>query len=80
MNGLCLGLKHIHGVVRTILVVNGRLGGCGELGTIAHFVVILVHDEAHQVVDFLLHIARERAEDICEIFADSHEALLVSAF
>ena len=62
MDGLCLGSNHICGVVWNILVVNGRLGGRGKLGNIAHLVVLLVHYEAHQVVDSLLHIVREKEE------------------
>ena len=73
MDGVCLGLNHIHGVVRNILVINGRLGHCGKLGAIAHIVVVLVHDNAHQVVDSLLHIVQEREEDRCELFADLRE-------
>ena len=70
MNGLCLGPNHICGVVRNNLVVNGRIGGRVELGVITQLLVILVHDKAHQVVDYLLHIVRESEEYCYEIFAD----------
>ena len=56
MDGLCLGSHHIFVVVWNILVVNSRLGSCEKLGAVVHLVVILVHDEAHQVVYPLLHI------------------------
>ena len=56
MDGLCLGSHHIFVVVWNILFVNNRLGGCYKLGAVVHLLVILVHDEAHQVVDPLLHI------------------------
>ena len=39
-----------------------------------HFVVILVHDKTHKVVDSLLHTIREREEDQFELFAESCEA------
>ena len=73
MEGLCLGSNHIFGVVWNILVVNGRLGARGKLGAIAHLVVVLVHEEAHQVVYFLLHILQEREDYLCDLFADLHE-------
>ena len=76
MNGLCLGLKHIHGVVRTILVVNGRLGGIGKLGTIANLVVIIVNDEAQQIMDTLLHIVLEIKEDQCELLTKLREVIV----
>ena len=62
MNVLCLGSNHICGVVRNVLVINVRLGGRGGLGAIEHLVTVLVHDEAHQVVDSLLHIVTGEGE------------------
>ena len=73
MNGLCLGSNQICGVVWNILVINGRLGGSGELGTIAHLVVVLLHDEAHQAVDSVLHILHDRKEDRFELFMESRD-------
>ena len=69
IDGLFLALNHICGVVLNFFVVNGRPGGLGKLGTIAHFLVNLIYDEAHQIMDALLHIVRERGEDQCELFA-----------
>ena len=71
MNSFSLGLDHICGVVRNCLIVDGRIGGRGKLGVIMLLVVILVHEEAHQIVNPLLRIVREREEDFRELFVES---------
>ena len=73
MNRFGLGSIHASGIVWDRLVVYGGLGGCGKLGSIAPLVILLVHDEAQKVVEFLLHIVREREEDCGELFAKSRE-------
>ena len=62
MIGFSLGSNRICGVVQNRLIVDGQLGGNGELGAIAMLLVILVHDKAHQIVNPLTHIVREREE------------------
>ena len=73
MNGFSLGLYHIRGIVRDRLIVDGRLGGRGEIESIEMLVVVLVQDDAHQIVNPLLHIVQEREEDSHELLADSRE-------
>ena len=73
IDGLFLALNHICGVVLNFFVVNGRPSGIGKLGTIGHRVFSLAHDEAHQIMDALLHIVRERKEDQCYLFVNSIE-------
>ena len=58
MNGLDLGSSHISGIVWDHNVVDGELGGSGEIGAIDPLVILLIHDEARQIVDSLLHIVR----------------------
>ena len=61
VNGFVLGSIHVSHVVWYRLVVDSRLGGCGELGAIVLLVIHLIRDkEAQQIVDYLLHIVRER--------------------
>ena len=42
--GLGLGSIHISGNIWDYFVVDGRLGGRGELGAIALIVILLTHD------------------------------------
>ena len=68
VNGFSLGSYHIRVVVRNRIIVDGRLGGRGEIDVIAMLLVVLVPDKSHQIVNHLLHIVHEREEDSCEIF------------
>ena len=60
VNGFGFGLSHVSGVIWYRLVVDGMLGGCGELGVIVLLVILLIRDKAQQILDSLLLIVRER--------------------
>ena len=58
MNGFCLGLRHVSGVIWYRLAVDVMIGGSGELGAIVLLVILLIREKAQQVVDSLLRIVR----------------------
>ena len=45
VNGFGLGSSHVSGVVWYRLVLDGRLGGRGELGAIVLLVILLIRDK-----------------------------------
>ena len=60
VNGFGLGSSHVSGVVWYRLVIDGRFGGRGELGSIVLLVILLILDKVQQIVDSLIHIVRGR--------------------
>ena len=60
VNDFGLGSSHVSGVVWYRLVVDGRFGGHGELGEIVLLVILLIRDKSQHIVDYLIHIVRER--------------------
>ena len=73
VNGFSLGSIHVNVSFCDHPVVDGGLGGRGELGVVALLVILLVHDKAQNIVDPLLHIIRDREEDHDELITESLE-------